>query len=100
MSDQTGTHNTTTTNDAPTAKVKRTSTARIPHAKVIEAYADAHKKDPTAKGLRRVLRANRDADSAYKAHVKNTPWPAHKRAVLQRLFKDDAAFLRALKKVR
>lgn len=97
MSDQSNTQ--TTTNDAP-AKRTRTSNARIPHAKVIEAYANAHKKDPTAKGLRRVLRANRDADSAYKAHVKNTPWPAHKRTVLQKLFANDAAFLRELRKVR
>jgi hypothetical protein len=97
MSDQTnGTPNT----DSTPKRTRKASTARIPHAKVIEAYANAHPKDPTAKGLRRVLRANKDADAAYKAHVKNTPWPAHRRAVLQRLFKDDAAFLRALTKVR
>jgi len=97
MSDQTNAN--ATTNDAPRAK--RAPTAkRLEHAKVIDAYAKAHPKDPTAKGLRRVLRANKDADPAYKAHVKNTPWPAHRRTVLSKLFKDDRAFLRELGKVR
>jgi hypothetical protein len=97
MSDQGNTPQ--NTNDAPKAK-RAPSAKRIAHDKVIEAYANAHPKDPTAKGLRRVLRANKDADPAYRAHVKNTPWCAHRRAVLQRLFKDDAAFLKALQKVR
>lgn len=96
MSDQT-----ISTQDTPATKRTRTPSAkRIAHDKVIEAYANAHPKDPTAKGLRRVLRANKDADPAYKAHVKNTPWCAHRRATLQKLFKDDAAFLKHLAKVR
>lgn len=97
MSDQTSS---TPQEPTPTTRTRTPSAKRIEHAKVIEAYANAHAKDPTAKGLRRVLRANKDADAAYKAHVKNTPWPAHKRATLQKLFKDDAAFLKQLGKVR
>lgn len=99
MSDQTSTtQDTPNTNDAP--KRARTSNAnggkRHAHATIITAYAAAHPKDPTAKGLRRVLRANKQADPMYARHVKNTPWPAHRTAVLRKLFKDDASFLKQL----
>lgn len=78
-------------------KPKRTTLAgKIEHSAAIAAYARAHPKDPSAKGMRRVLRANKDADKAYAKHVKNAPWPAHNKAVLAKLFANDAAFVKQL----
>lgn len=91
MSEQSNTQN---TSEAPRTRTR--STARIEHSAVLAMWAQAHPKDPSGKGFRRVLRANRDADRAYKAHAKNAPWPAHQRAVLRKLFENDAAFLAAL----
>jgi hypothetical protein len=84
------------TPDAPKTRT-RTADKRIEHSAVISMYAEAHPKDPSAKGLRRVLRANRDADKAYKTHQKNAPWPAHSRKVLLALFENDPAFANVLR---
>lgn len=92
MSDQE--QGTQITPDAP--KRARTSSKRVSHDVIIRAYAAAHPKDDSAKGLRRVLRNNKQADPAYAKHVKNTPWPSHSVATLRKLFKDDAAFQRQL----
>jgi hypothetical protein len=93
---------TNTPNADTTDKPKRAPrvTGKIEHSAAIAAYARAHPKDPSAKGMRRVLRANRDADVAYKRHVKNAPWPAHNKSVLAKLFASDAAFVRELSRKR
>ena len=87
---------TPTTDDKPARKRTSSPTGKIEHSAAIAAYARAHPKDPSAKGMRRVLRANKDADKAYAKHVKNAPWPSHNKAVLARLFAQDAAFVREL----
>lgn len=97
MSDQTSTPN---VDPKPARKQRTTLSGKIEHSAAIAAYARAHPKDPSAKGMRRVLRANKDADAAYKKHVKNAPWPAHNKAVLGKLFASDAAFVRELGKKR
>lgn len=82
-------------NDAPNAK-RTTAAKRMEHSAVIAKYAQAHPSDPSAKGLRRTLRANKDADALYRKHAKNTPWPSHSVATLKKLFAHDAAFIAAL----
>lgn len=97
MSDQTITPQAEPTPNAPKrTRANANGGKRVTHTTIIAAYAAAHPKDPTAKGLRRVLRANKDADAAYRSHVKNTPWPAHRVAVLRKLFANDAAFVKQL----
>ncbi len=97
---------TTTQTDAPTGATttKRASSPRaqrIEHSAAIAAWARAHPQDPSGKGMRTKLRAEKAkgkacADPAYLKHAKNAPWPSHSRKVLRALFENDRAFLDAL----
>jgi hypothetical protein len=95
-----------TTSKSGGARVRIDRKRKVEHSAVIVAFANARaaegKPDPSAKGLRRVLRAKAPTmpkTHPWRTHAKNAPWPAHTMGDLLDAFPNDTRLHAELVKV-